>query len=307
MKSILSSTVLSVMLILSVLFGLLWLRSYWIGDVLTDGLSAQQWRVENLEFRSNSGIVTFHRSTEGPRQGPQGEQPEWTWSHQTPEAHACDEVSQTGSAPSGLDRWLCALGIRFSASPNWSSLYVELPIWGLSGVFLIAAIALAWLKRRCEKVSFGSMARTQSLVLSAALCVLLIVSAALGWTFISTQDAGPGCGIVCIGDPPTEHGYTLDDVDSAGTWCLHRLGFIVVDWGPAPTNSNGLQGGWFAALPYWPLIAMTAVVPLSRFIRAIRKRRRDTTGLCVVCGYDLRATPERCPECGTVVSTKALT
>jgi hypothetical protein len=53
-------------------------------------------------------------------------------------------------------------------------------------------------------------------------------------------------------------------------------------------------------IPDWFLIALTALLPTVYLVHRRTRRSRQTTGHCQACGYDLRATPERCPECGTV-------
>ena len=68
--------------------------------------------------------------------------------------------------------------------------------------------------------------------------------------------------------------------------------------GPARSGgilaSDGLLIGLFACLP----LARTA----GWAVRHVRARRRRGARLCVSCGYDLRGTPGRCPECGTIAA-----
>lgn len=54
-------------------------------------------------------------------------------------------------------------------------------------------------------------------------------------------------------------------------------------------------------------IAMTAVfIALAFFRRRIQVREeRAVGGLCEQCGYDLRASAERCPECGAAITRQS--
>jgi len=52
----------------------------------------------------------------------------------------------------------------------------------------------------------------------------------------------------------------------------------------------------------WPFALSGLLLGWTPLLRAA-VRRRARAGLCPVCGYDLRASPERCPECGAVALT----
>jgi len=52
--------------------------------------------------------------------------------------------------------------------------------------------------------------------------------------------------------------------------------------------------------PIWVLVTPLSLLPASWLLCRWRRSRCPRLGLCLFCGYDLRATLERCPECGTV-------
>jgi hypothetical protein len=79
------------------------------------------------------------------------------------------------------------------------------------------------------------------------------------------------------------------------------------DWGlrDAPDAGPTSEAVWGIVLPYW-LLEMFMCIPLFMMIQTERRRmHRRRMGLCTACGYDLRATPGRCPECGTVRTVHA--
>ena len=60
-----------------------------------------------------------------------------------------------------------------------------------------------------------------------------------------------------------------------------------------------LMGAFVGGLVASYGVTYAVLIAIERY--QLRRRRPDASGRCKVCGYDLRQSPFRCPECGKPV------
>lgn len=108
--------------------------------------------------------------------------------------------------------------------------------------------------------------------------------------------------------------WQWEDYYTDDEYLLRRWGFAIITGErltPDPSASPMVLGAvtlfpaTAVSIPYWLAVLLTLALPLSAVRRLWLQRQRGRKGLCRGCGYDLRATPERCPECGRPIPTHA--
>jgi len=107
-----------------------------------------------------------------------------------------------------------------------------------------------------------------------------------------------------LGSPPREGARIYSDDVALAPSPPTRLGFAFDKRVASLTYDHTAavppkRTTWTATVPHGAVAAIAAVPPaLSMAALSRRRAAARRTGRCRRCGYDLRATPGRCPECG---------
>jgi hypothetical protein len=89
-----------------------------------------------------------------------------------------------------------------------------------------------------------------------------------------------------------------DPLWDMGFWTQRFLGFSWTWW---ECKEFGIH---FVGIPLW-FIAFFPAGIAARSVQWLRAGRRLIKSIhCKTCGYDLRATPDRCPECGVATGNR---
>jgi hypothetical protein len=105
------------------------------------------------------------------------------------------------------------------------------------------------------------------------------------------------------------HAFAGDQAEAAYAW-IGSIARVPLTWrrgvGPFVIGTNTTPNGSysFAHLPIWAVGCPFAVLPALWILQNAKRIRQRRKGLCRACGYDLRASTDRCPECGTPIAQR---
>lgn len=165
--------------------------------------------------------------------------------------------------------------------------------WVLSAASLVL-LAIVW---------FRSHWQFDRVFVSHGTYVEIAVSA--GQAFVTWSDAGPPAqeraSLMWWSHPQR----TIASIPSGrivyAGW--RQLGFGV---GTESSFYGGVPATFRRVIvPFWFVVCLALLWPGIRLLAWGRRRNRLRRGYCPMCGYDLRATPGACPECGAVASGTA--
>jgi hypothetical protein len=179
-------------------------------------------------------------------------------------------------------------------------------------LLLCVAVVVLWERshseilslRRLTVTSPGARPNWDSTEVSAAWGQLRLERA------VTRKDAAPQMTSTTVTDTggwtlkrqPVLPGWQKPPVGMGTFW--NRLGFARTQFN-GMISVNGVTPAGYSQvtrtyeMPLWLVGALAGVWPVIVVaVARLRRSRRVGFGYCAACGYDLRASPDRCPECG---------
>jgi hypothetical protein len=164
---------------------------------------------------------------------------------------------------------------------------------------------------------FGRFIINSLLLLSSVLCLTVVASwirsyRRADFLFVHTKTPsfvaiiGIRAGYIIV---ETRNGGFRDLFSKVGyysyqshrAWKMAKIedAYLGIYW-KKETDSSRLPVWEALLIPIAYLVAFFSALPVVWVFKTLKQRRAILQGHCPTCGYDLRATPDRCPECGTV-------
>jgi hypothetical protein len=156
--------------------------------------------------------------------------------------------------------------------------------------------------KRLRRIAWNGMAAVAATVflLTAAVCVYCNAASQIIGTAHDFEQINLSLRLTC-GKQSLEFDARPTVLEQIGSgWMkfnVHFPGFFAI------YSGMGNDFDFVCGSAYWIPLAPSGIILLLWIVSRVRGKR-PRGSYCSSCGYDLRATPDRCPECGCTTEAK---